>query len=189
MSMTSGAAGLPEITESYESIEQLVMETPRGRWFLNEFARRQRSKELAVILDSIARLEKSMNWREAAAATDQAASRITKTAETPARDEPLEARHLKYFKKDEDLFAPAPPVGPRAVAPPEPEMKGARLVVRRTESGAPPDPFGIPAAPAPEPAMKPDTAGETPKRRIVIIRHKAGEEMDVPLQNELAPAS
>jgi hypothetical protein len=28
-----------------------------------------------------------------------------------------------------------------------------------------------------------------PKRRIVIIRHKPGEEIDVPLQSEMAEAS
>lgn len=188
MSNVSGAAGLPEITESFESIERLVMETPRGRWFLNEFARRQRSKELSLILDSIERLEKSLNWKDAAAAADFAASRITKAADATA-PENLEARHLKYFKKDEDIFAPAPPVGPRAVAPPEPEKKGAKLIIRRKEADAAPDPFAtvLPevqaAQPPPQAAAEP---GEQPKRRIVIIRHKAGEDFDVPLQNELA---
>jgi hypothetical protein len=33
------------------------METARGRWFLMEFARRQRSAETATLLEAIARLE------------------------------------------------------------------------------------------------------------------------------------
>ncbi len=60
----SSAAGLPEITESYEAIERLVMETPRGRWFLDEFSRRQRAHELNMVLDSIQRLERIMAVRD-----------------------------------------------------------------------------------------------------------------------------
>lgn len=196
MSSMPGSAGLPEITENYESIERLVMETPRGRWFLDEFARRQRAHELTMVLDSIQRLERVMAVRDASAETDNLASRITKAIDRPVgvtpAEENLEARHLRYFKKDEDIFQPAPPATPRAVKPePEPEHKGARLIIRRGESAAAPDPF------APEPVRhEPEAASpaiasseEAPKRRIVIIRHKAGEEMNVPLQNEVAATS
>lgn len=190
MSNAPGTAGLPEITESFESIERLVRETPRGRWFLDELAKRQRSKELTLILDAIERLERSINWKDAAAAADTAASRITKPAEPAPRPENLEARHLKYFKKDEDIFAPAPPVGPRPVADAEPEKKGAKLVIRRKETDATPDPFAAVEKPVTESAPRAAVeTGESPKRRIVIIRHKAGEEIDVPLQNEVSQAS
>jgi hypothetical protein len=196
MSSVPGSAGLPEITESYEAIERLVMETPRGRWFLDEFARRQRARELTMILDSIQRLERVMAVRDAATETDNLASRITKAIDRPAEalpiEENLEARQLRYFKKDEDIFQPAPPTAPRALrSDPEPEHRGARLIIRRSEVAAEPDPF------AQEPVHKepeteaPAIAGseEPPKRRIVIIRHKAGEEMSVPLHNEAAAAS
>ena len=194
MSSVRGSAGLPEITESYESIERLVMETPRGRWFLDEFARRQRAHELTMVLDSIQRLERVMAVRDASAETDNLASRITKAIDSPVgaaiTEENLEARQLRYFKKDEDIFQPAPPAAPRAVKPEtESEHKGARLIIRRSESVAAPDTFSPEPAPHESDPAAITSTEETPKRRIVIIRHKAGEEMNVPLQNEIAAAS
>jgi hypothetical protein len=207
MSNVPGSAGLPEITESFESIERLVMETPRGRWFLDEFARRQRARELTMVLDSIQRLEKVIAVKDAAAQTDNLASRISKAIESPVAAKPaeenLEARQLKYFKKDEEIFEPAPPPAPRAVkaepapekAATPPERTGAKLTIRRKEDVVATAPE--PVATQPEPERKEQGTApaavaqieEAPKRRIVIIRHKAGEEMNVPLQNELAVAS
>ncbi|MCW2310253.1 protein phosphatase CheZ [Rhodobium gokarnense] len=43
--------------KDYEIIEQAVMETARGRWFLSEFARRNRSADTRVLLEAISRLE------------------------------------------------------------------------------------------------------------------------------------
>ena len=37
--------------ESFESLEAAVLETQRGRWFLEEYARRQRSAETLAILE------------------------------------------------------------------------------------------------------------------------------------------
>ena len=47
--------GMSEI--DYEAIEAAVTETVRGRWFLGEFARRNRMAETRVLLDAMARLE------------------------------------------------------------------------------------------------------------------------------------
>jgi hypothetical protein len=44
----------------YEAIESAVMETGRGRWFLAEFARRNRTADTGMLLDAIARLEQSV---------------------------------------------------------------------------------------------------------------------------------
>lgn len=41
----------------YEAIEAAVTETVRGRWFLNEFARRNRLAETRQLLDAMARIE------------------------------------------------------------------------------------------------------------------------------------
>lgn len=41
----------------YETIEAAVTETVRGRWFLGEFARRNRTAEMKPLLDAMARLE------------------------------------------------------------------------------------------------------------------------------------
>ena len=49
---------LTTIGESdFEAIESAVMETERGRWFLKEFARRNRTADTEILLDAIARLE------------------------------------------------------------------------------------------------------------------------------------
>ncbi len=41
----------------YDMIEQAVMETARGRWFLLEYARRQRAAETQRLADAVDRLE------------------------------------------------------------------------------------------------------------------------------------
>ncbi len=46
--------------EDYEAIEAAVMETARGRWFLAEFAIRNRSADTRILLDAIQRLENTV---------------------------------------------------------------------------------------------------------------------------------
>lgn len=47
--------------EDYASIEAAVMETARGRWFLNEYARRNRNADTEMVLEAVARLENSLS--------------------------------------------------------------------------------------------------------------------------------
>ena len=47
----------PLTLDDYEAIEQAVLETERGRWFLAEFARRNRAADTGEILDALGRLE------------------------------------------------------------------------------------------------------------------------------------
>jgi chemotaxis regulatin CheY-phosphate phosphatase CheZ len=44
----------------YESIEAAVMETARGRWFLAEFAQRNRTADTTMLLEAISRLEQAV---------------------------------------------------------------------------------------------------------------------------------
>ena len=44
--------------EDFETIEAAVLETPRGRWFLAEFARRIREQESSRLLDAVGKLER-----------------------------------------------------------------------------------------------------------------------------------
>src|SRR6476646_6539043 len=44
----------------YEAIEAAVMETARGRWFLAEFARRNRNADTEMVLSAVDRLEHAM---------------------------------------------------------------------------------------------------------------------------------
>src|SRR4051794_2144357 len=65
----NGAAGGPEsmatsltpiTTAEYDAIEAAVMETARGRWFLGEFARRNRTADTNLLLVAIERLEQAV---------------------------------------------------------------------------------------------------------------------------------
>ena len=79
MALTTLPTGI--IPEDFERIEAAVMETARGRWFLMEFARRQRAAETATLLEAIARLEN----RVASLAQESAPPRVPeKPREAPA---------------------------------------------------------------------------------------------------------
>ena len=47
----------PSVDSDYDSIHAAVMETVRGRWFLAEYARRNRSADTDVLLKAIGRIE------------------------------------------------------------------------------------------------------------------------------------
>lgn len=51
----SGAVVFPH--EQYEALESAVMESPRGRWFLAEYARRNRAADTMMLLDALKKLE------------------------------------------------------------------------------------------------------------------------------------
>ena len=50
----------------YEAIEEAVLETSRGRWFLAEYARRNRNADTSVLLDAIQKLERTVEAQPAA---------------------------------------------------------------------------------------------------------------------------
>lgn len=58
---TAQRGALPSMREGeYEAIAAAVMETARGRWFLGEFARRNRAAETGPLLEALARLERAV---------------------------------------------------------------------------------------------------------------------------------
>ena len=63
----------------YEAIEKAVMESARGRWFLQEFARRNRSADTLMLLDAIGRLQAALSG--AGAASPPPAAEIISLAE------------------------------------------------------------------------------------------------------------
>jgi len=193
MSGSELARGSGPSSATFEEIEEAVMESERGRWFLEEYARRQRAQETQALLSALSRLEAAVKSNQ-----DMIAERLTKTlglittmdakmAQTPGA--PPQARpagephHANYFAQDEELFEPMAATAP-APAKPEPKIetaKGATLVIRRRNE----------VEQAPEAAAQSGVPSEAeafteaqPKSRIVIIRHKAGEEIDVPMQDE-----
>lgn len=58
--------------DDYDRIEEAVMETARGRWFLAEFARRVRSGDTQKILAAIERLERASAPAQFAVAQEHA---------------------------------------------------------------------------------------------------------------------
>lgn len=56
LSPITARASLPT-QEDYDAICTAFMETARGRWFLNEYARRNRNADTRAVLDAVARLE------------------------------------------------------------------------------------------------------------------------------------
>ena len=59
LSPISARASLPS-EEDYEAIREAFMETSRGRWFLSEYAKRNRNADTRMVLDAVARIEESL---------------------------------------------------------------------------------------------------------------------------------
>ena len=59
LSPISARASLPTEAD-YDAIRDAFMETARGRWFLTEYARRNRNADTSMVLDAVARIEASV---------------------------------------------------------------------------------------------------------------------------------
>ena len=46
--------------EDYDAISEAFMETSRGRWFLGEYAKRNRNTDTRMVLDAVARIEENL---------------------------------------------------------------------------------------------------------------------------------
>lgn len=155
-------------SEEYEEICEAVMETARGRWFLEEYATRLRTAEQAGLIDSLKRLERAVASNHDAlmvrlADALQHEEHELHPAPAAFTSEPeVGLRHMKFYRADEDIFEPAPGAALTSV----PNFEGRILK-----------------------AEQPAAQDAPVKRRIVIIRHKPGEAIEVPLADELAKAS
>src|ERR1700733_8302492 len=59
LSPISARASRPR-EEDYEAIREAFMETSRGRWFLGEYARRNRNTDTRLVLEAVARIEEKL---------------------------------------------------------------------------------------------------------------------------------
>src|SRR5215471_11409465 len=59
LSPITARATLPS-EEDYEAIREAFMETARGRWFLDEYAKRNRNSDTRMVLDAVARIEETI---------------------------------------------------------------------------------------------------------------------------------
>jgi len=67
LSPISARAAQPN-EEDYVAIHAAFMETSRGRWFLGEYAKRNRNADTRLVLDAVARIEDSLAAQKQAAA-------------------------------------------------------------------------------------------------------------------------
>ncbi|MDO9561630.1 MAG: hypothetical protein Q7J60_08425 [Bradyrhizobium sp.] len=59
LSPISARAAQPS-EEDYDAISKAFMETSRGRWFLGEYAKRNRNADTSMVLEAVARLEENL---------------------------------------------------------------------------------------------------------------------------------
>src|SRR6202165_357866 len=59
LSPISARAALPS-EQDYDAISEAFMETSRGRWFLGEYAKRNRNADTRMVLDAVARIEETI---------------------------------------------------------------------------------------------------------------------------------
>ena len=185
---------------NFEAIEKAVMESPRGRWFLDEYVRRRTVADGHSVLTALGKIENAVASHQELIAErlgkvfEIISSVDSKISSLPAKPEsrPVELtpEHMKFFKQDEELFeVPSKPsVDPaRKASPSKPDgAKGARLVIKQQQE---PSIEGVaaplePVAEISQPASAACIAEALPKSRIVVIRHKTGETLDVPLHDE-----
>src|SRR5262245_58968853 len=69
----------------YEAIEAAVMETARGRWFLVEYARRNRHADTEMLLGALARLENVVRHETVLPSPDGARNGLLEMAKAIAR--------------------------------------------------------------------------------------------------------
>jgi len=153
----------------YEEIERAVMESARGRWFLAEFAKRQRAEDTARILDAIQHLEAHL------VPPVTASNALVKPLVSEAFDSAdLTAEALRYYRQDEDVFAPVP--GSKQERPALRIVEGSnpRVTIRRL----------VPEAAQEASTTPPEPASEIAKPRIVVLRRASSEQLAIPLANE-----
>src|SRR5882757_4854371 len=102
LSPISARAALPG-EEDYAAISEAFMETSRGRWFLTEYAKRNRNADTRMVLDAVARIEQSL----AAQKEDGLAAQHEAAAAAAAADASLNEARLAEAKLAEAKLAEA----------------------------------------------------------------------------------
>lgn len=94
----------------YEAIESAVVETARGRWFLAEYARRNRHADTATLLTALNRIESVIRGEQAAQSADrfrfdlvEMAKAISRTKAEIGAIKPDSAHSGKFGEASEEL--------------------------------------------------------------------------------------
>src|SRR6516225_7684750 len=113
LSPISARASLPS-EEDYEAIREAFMETSRGRWFLTEYARRNRNADTEMVLDAVARIEEALAaQRQPPQAPDRSADVLAAVRSAVAQAEDGASMALDGMALEENLA---------------PIRKGARII-------------------------------------------------------------
>jgi hypothetical protein len=83
LSPISARGSLPSESD-YEAIRDAFMETARGRWFLGEYASRNRNADTTAVLDAVARLEQTLAKQRVPASDDPSPIKATVLADVMA---------------------------------------------------------------------------------------------------------
>jgi chemotaxis protein CheZ len=94
----------------YEAIEGAVMETARGRWFLAEYARRNRNADTTMLLKALDRIEAAMRGERSVQPVDrirfdlvEMSKAIARTKAEIAAIKPDAENHGKFGEASEEL--------------------------------------------------------------------------------------
>ena len=94
----------------YEAIEGAVLETARGRWFLAEYARRNRNADTTMLLKALDRIEGAMRGERSVESVDrirfdlvEMAKAIARTKTEIAAMKPDADHHGKFGEASEEL--------------------------------------------------------------------------------------
>ncbi len=83
--MSGVLAQSPGSEADYEAIELAVMETDRGRWFLNQYAKRNRHADTQVLLTALSRIERSVTVHREPMQIDQFRLNVLEMSKAIAR--------------------------------------------------------------------------------------------------------
>jgi hypothetical protein len=75
LSPISARAAMPGEAD-YDAISAAFMETSRGRWFLSEYAKRNRNADTSMVLDAVARIEQNLAAQKEAAPEHELAAAL-----------------------------------------------------------------------------------------------------------------
>jgi hypothetical protein len=81
LSPISARAAMPGEAD-YDAISAAFMETSRGRWFLSEYAKRNRNADTSMVLDAVARIEQNLAAQKDAAPEHALAEALAAIRET-----------------------------------------------------------------------------------------------------------
>jgi len=102
LSPISARASLPG-EEDYEAICHAFMETSRGRWFLGEYAKRNRNADTRMVLDAVARIEQTVATQKQAASDSRLAEALAVIRRAVYEAQAAAAAAVQNLRLEENL--------------------------------------------------------------------------------------